>query len=87
LLLTQKKDPSFILLNKITQVKDYNFTNSIITFCVINDINIDKYRYKSILNIIYNQINDPIIIISNTKINIKLIQQDDKGYTLLIIWV
>ena len=80
LLLKQSKKNICVSLNKINQLTDFDFTNSVITSCIVNNISLDKLKYKPILIIIYNQINDPIKIMCNTKINIKLIEDKDKGY-------
>ena len=61
-------------------LKKYNFTNSVILSCSIDNKLINKLKYKQILGIIYNKINDSNKIISNTKLNIKLIEQKDKGF-------
>lgn len=79
------------LLKKITNVnithikdiKDYDFKKSFITECLINKIQFNKLKYKSILEEIYNIINDGVKIIKNTKLNIKTIKKEDEGFYYL----
>jgi hypothetical protein len=65
-------------------LKKYNFTNSVILSCSIDNKLINKLKYKQILGIIYNKINDSNKIISNTKLNIKLMEQKDKGFYYIV---
>jgi hypothetical protein len=69
-----------IILNNIIDLKNYNFYNSLIIECSINNIQILKLKYKSILNYIYHIINCGFTIIKNTKLNIKTIEINDKGF-------
>jgi hypothetical protein len=79
------------LLKKITHVniidikdiKDYDFKKSIIYKCLINNEDFNKLKYKSIINQIYNTINDGTKIIKNTKLNIKTIKKEDEGFYYL----
>ena len=85
------KDNGDKLLKKITNVnitnikdiKDYDFKKSLIIECVINKIQFNKLKYKSILEQIYNLINDGVKIIKNTKLNIKTIKKEDEGFYYL----
>ena len=80
------KDNGDILLKKITHInitniidiKNYDFKKSIIIECLIDNIELNKLKYKSILEQIYKLINDGVKIIKNTKINIKTIKKEDE---------
>ena len=74
-----------ITINTLQDLIDFikkinTFINSEIIKCIINNINCDKLKYRTILNIIYEIINDPIKIMSRTKLNIKLIEDKEKGF-------
>ena len=85
------KDNGDILLKKITHInitniidiKNYDFKKSIIIECLIDNIELNKLKYKSILEQIYKLINDGVKIIKNTKINIKTIKKEDEGFYFL----
>jgi len=83
------KNNGDILLQKntfITDIKDiqnYNFCKSVILDCKIDDNNCTKLKYRSILDEIYNIINDGTTIIKNTKLNIKTIIKEDEGFRYL----
>jgi len=72
-----------INITDIADIKNYNFTKSIITKCVIDNKEFNILKYKSILNQIYKKINDGTRIIKNTKLNIKTIRKEDKGFYYL----
>ena len=72
-----------IILTDIKDLINYNFNNSLIIDCSINNIKILKLKYKLILNYIYHIINCGSTIIKNTKINIKTIEINDKGFYYL----
>ena len=72
-----------IILTDIKDLINYNFNNSIIENCLINNIKIEKLKYKSVLNYIYHVINCGSTIIKNTKLNIKTIEINDKGFYYL----
>ena len=82
------KDNGDILLKKNTSInittvsnlKLYDFKKSTILNCTINNINDIKLKYKSLLEYIYELINDGTKIIKNTKINIKTIKKEDEGF-------
>jgi len=65
----------------IDELKNYNFKKSELISCSVNGENNLKLKYRSILDYIYNLINDGEIIIQNTKINIKPIEKTDEGFT------
>lgn len=77
-----RKKTHFNITN-IKNIKDYNFKKSIITKCLIDNKEYNKLKYKSILEQIYNLINDGSIIIKNTKLNIKTIKKEDEGFYYL----
>ena len=67
----------------INNLNDYNFINSTIIDCIINNEKVLKLKYKYILNYIYNLIDDGYLIIKNTSINIKtLCKKDNRFYYL-----
>ena len=51
--------------------------------CLLNDNEIIKLKYKSILENIYKIINDGTKIIKNSKLNIKTIKKLDEGFYYL----
>jgi hypothetical protein len=71
------------IINNIDDLKTIDFTKSNIIECTINNIPFYKLKYKSILEQIYNNINDGTIIIKNTKLNIKTIKKEDEGFYYL----
>lgn len=83
------KNNGDILLQKntfITDIQDiqkYNFCKSVILDCYIDNNNFTKLKYISILEEIYNIINDGTTIIKNTKLNIKTIRKEDNGFKYL----
>lgn len=80
-----------ILLKKLIQIdilnikdlKHYDLKNSEILECSINNKLIAKLKYKSVLEQIYNIINDGTTIIKNTTLNIKTIKKEDEGFYYL----
>jgi len=82
------KDNGDIILKKlnyidIKNIKDYDYKNSILLECSINNIEFNKLKYKSIIEHIYYIINDGTKIIKNTKLNIKTIIKKDEGFKYL----
>ena len=75
--------PIIIKINKLDKLKDHDFCNSNIIFCKINNGIIDKNRYKSILNDVYNIIDSGTKIIKNTILNIETKEYNNKGFTYL----
>ena len=79
------------LLKKITHIdiidikdlKDYDFKKSSISECLIDNKELNRLKYKSILEQIYKLINDGTKIIKNTKLNIKTIKKEDEGFYYL----
>lgn len=80
-----------ILLKKLIQIdildirdlKHHDLKNSEILECALNNKLIAKLKYKSVLEQIYNIINDGTVIIKNTTLNIKTIKKEDEGYYYL----
>lgn len=66
----------------ILRIKEFEFSNSKIISCIINDKKI-KTNYKPIYEHIYYIINDGTQIIKNTSLNIKTYRNDDDGWTYL----
>ena len=77
-----KKNTNINIID-IEYIKDYDFANSTITKCSINEQEFNKLNYKPILEEIYNLINNGTKIILNTKLNIKTIKKEDRGFYYL----
>lgn len=79
------------LLKKITHIdivnieniSNYNFSKSSISECFINNREFDKLKYKSILNQIYELINNGTKIIKNTTLNVVTIKKENNGFYYL----
>jgi hypothetical protein len=74
------------LLKKITHINIIDVKNikkSIILECLIDNKELNKLKYKLILEQIYKIINDGSKIIKNTKLNIKTIKKEDEGFYYL----
>ena len=71
------------IINNLDNLDTINFSSSQITSCKINNDNHEIYKYKSILNKIYEIIDDGTKIIRNTCLNIKTIRCTDKGFYYL----
>ena len=67
----------------IDELKLYEFKKSKIINCCINSNIITKLKYKTVLEYIYQIINDGVKIIKNSKLNIKTIQKEDDGFYYL----
>ena len=74
---------NIINITSIDDIKKYNFSNSIITKCIINNKCIEKIKYKSILNNIYELMNNGVNIIKNTTLNIDTRARNDSGFYYL----
>jgi len=72
-----------IIINDLDSLTKYNFTKSEIISCKINNELYNKNKYKSILNNIYNIIDDGVQIIKNTLLHIKTIKKEDEGFYYL----
>jgi len=73
---------NIIIINKLEELKKYNFNKSIIIENNVNDI-ICNNKYKNILNYIYKIINNGTKIIKNSTLNIETIKKEDKGFYYL----
>lgn len=73
-----------IKINDIDELSNYNFCKSKVIKCNIDDETLNKLAYKQILEYVYNIIGDPIKIIDNRKVNIKIGDlSGDKGFYYL----
>lgn len=72
-----------ITITNLQDLPKYDFKHSTITKCIINNDPYKKLKYKSILNTIYEKINDGTVIIKHTKLNIKTINKTDEGFYYL----
>jgi len=72
-----------INITYIQDIKNYDFKKSAILECIIDNIEFNKLKFKSVLEQIYNIINDGTKIIKNTKLNIKTIKKEDEGFYYL----
>lgn len=77
-ILLQKKS-NYTITDSI-DLKKYNFQNSIILSCTLNNQPCSKLKYKSILVDVYNLISDGTKIIKNSKLNIKTLKKRDQGF-------
>jgi predicted RNA methylase len=72
-----------IQINNLDKLSQYDFCNSKIIFCNINDKLCDKNKYKAILKNIYDIINSGTKIIKNTTLNIETIKKEYSGFYYL----
>jgi len=77
------KKTNFVDITDIKDIKNYDFKKSSILECSINNEEFNKLKYKSILEEIYKIINDGVIIIKHTQLNIKTIKKENDGYYYL----
>ena len=85
------KDNGDKLLKKITHInitdikdiKNYDFKKSSISECLIDNKELNRLKYRSILEQVYKLINDGTKIIKYTKLNIKTIKKEDDGFYYL----
>lgn len=65
-------------------LKQYDFKNSKIKYCKIDDEEIiTSLKYKPILEIVYSKINNGTKIIKNSKLNILTVEKTDEGFKYL----
>lgn len=69
-------------IDKFNLIKNYDFKKSNIISCSINNTEYTKLKYKSILNYIYELIDDGVRIIKHTILNIKTIEKEDEGFII-----
>lgn len=72
-----------VAVTTLQDIPKYDFKHSTITKCIINNTPNKKLKYKSIMNTIYEIINDGTTIIKHTKLNIKTINKTDEGFYYL----
>jgi len=75
--------PKMIQINNLDKLAQYDFCNSNIVSCKINNDISNRNKYKSILNDIYKIINSGTKIIKNTTLNIKTIEYNHRGFYYL----
>jgi hypothetical protein len=80
-ILLKKIEPIDIL--DIRDLKHHDLKNSEIIKCLVGNIQVTKLKYKSVLEQIYNIIDDGTKIIKNTTLNIKTKKKEDEGYYYL----
>lgn len=78
--LKPKKKIITIILEDIDKLCEFNFNNSIIVECYLNNKRPTKNKYASILTDIYETIDDGTKIIKNTILNVKTTIVNDKGF-------
>lgn len=81
IILTPKKQE--IIIKKVDKLKSFEFKNSEIQKCILNDKKNKKDNYKAILLDIYNIINNGKQIIKNTILNIVTVEKEDTGFSYL----
>jgi hypothetical protein len=72
-----------INITDINDIKKYDFRKSNILSCLLENDEMIKLKYKSILENIYKIINDGTKIIKISKLNIKTIKKLDEGFYYL----
>lgn len=77
-----KKIQNINIIN-ISDLKNYNFSKSIILECLLDNKEHNKLKYRPIMEQIYKLINDGTKIIKNTKLNIKTIKKENEGFYYL----
>jgi hypothetical protein len=71
------------IITDYKDIKNIDFKKSKIQYCSIGDEEFDKKNYKSILKRGYEIINDGAKIIKKSKINIKTLKEEYKGFNYL----
>lgn len=66
---------------RLEDINKFDFSNSTILFCEVEKRCLIKNRYKSVLNYIYELIDDGVKIIRNSILNIKTTKRNDSGFT------
>jgi hypothetical protein len=74
------KKKEYINISNIKNLTNYNLNDSSILECVIDDIKLNILQYKTIIEYIYNKINDGSKIIKNTNIDITTSKKKDNNY-------
>ncbi len=78
-------DDTLILTSKLNYITESDMNkicllDSFVLSCKINEEEVDRLRYKSILLYIYKKMTANLIL-QNTEMNIKLIETNENGYT------
>lgn len=85
----QQNDDYILEKKKITKIDNiqdlmkYEFKNSLILKCYIENKEVNKKKYNCILRHIYKIIDDGAKIIKNTKLNIKTVKKQNEGFYYL----
>lgn len=77
-----KKIQNINIIN-ISDLKNYNFSKSIILECLLDNKEHNKLKYRPIMEQIYKLINDGTKIIKKSTLNIKTIRKEDEGFYYL----
>lgn len=77
------KKISTINITDIKDIKNHDFKKSEILSCFVNNKEINRLKYKCVLEEVYHIINDGSSIIKKTKLNIKTIRKENEGYYYL----
>lgn len=77
-ILYKKKEK--ININSIQDVKKFDYKKSNITFCSLNNDEIEKLKYKNVLLHIYDLIGNGTKIIKNTQLNVQTIKKTSEGF-------
>jgi hypothetical protein len=72
-----------VIITKLNEMADYNFTFSKIISCKINDNICESNKYNYILKEIYNIIDSGTKIIKHSTLNIKTTKEEDDGFYYL----
>lgn len=81
IILTPKKEE--IIIKKADKLRSYEFKNSEIQKCILNDKKNKKDNYKALLFDVYNIINNGKQIIKNTILNIVTVEKEDTGFSYI----
>ena len=71
------------IINNLDNLDTINFSSSQITYCKINNDEYQTHKYRTILNKIYEIIDDGTKIILNSDLNIKTIRYTANGFYYL----
>ena len=75
-----------VIITKLEDLNKFDFSNSTILFCEVEKQDLIKNRYKSVLNYIYELIDDGVKIIRNSTLNIRTTKRNDSGFTYNENW-
>lgn len=77
------KKNNVINITNFNSIKKYDFKNSNILSCLLNNEILTKLKYKLILVDLYSLINDGAKIIKQSELNIKTTKKTDEGFYYL----